>query len=199
MRIAVLGGSFDPPHLGHILIARQVLEFVKVDEVWAMPVSSHAFDKKVSLSDHRLKMTNLIEEDKVIATDFEIKLGGISKTIVTLRSLQKLHPEDSFTFIIGSDQLYDFKKWDNWEDIIREFGLIIFPREIVQTKLKELVYATLGFEELPENIKLLDSPDLILTNISSSKIRKRVKNNLPIDYMVPKDVEKYIKDNKLYV
>lgn len=199
MKIAVLGGSFDPPHLGHTLIARQVLELLDIDKVWIMPVASHAFDKKVSSSSLRFEMTEIIAEEKIIPSDFEIKMGGISRTINTLRKLKKENPDDSFTFIIGSDQLYEFKKWDLWEDLIKEFGLIIFPREIVQKHLKDLVLKSLDLDILPENIILLDHEDLILSNVSSSKIRKRVKDGKSIEYLVNKDVEKYILEKKLYV
>lgn len=199
MKIAVFGGSFDPPHLGHILIARQVLKYAKMDEVWLMPVASHAFDKKISSPTHRMKMTKFLEINKISASDFEVKLGGMSKTITTMRKLAKAHPKDKFAFIIGSDQLSDFKKWEEWENLIKEFGLIIFPREIVQDKLKELVLKSLGFKKLPSNVLLLDSQEIVLTDISSSKIRKRVKDKLSLDLLVPKKVEEYIKKNKLYV
>lgn len=199
MKIAVLGGSFDPPHLGHVLIARQILEFTKIDEVWLLPVATHAFDKKTSSAVDRFEMTRLTEETRIKASDFEIKIGGISKTINTLRKLKKQYPNDQFTFIIGSDQLSNFKKWHEWKNIIKEFGLIIFPREIVQKKLKDVFLETLGFDKIPENVILLDSEDLILTNISSSKIRKRVKEKMSLDTLVSKGVEKYIRRKKLYV
>jgi ABC-type multidrug transport system ATPase subunit len=73
-------------------------------------------------------MTEIIAEEKIIPSDFEIKMGGISRTINTLRKLKKENPDDSFTFIIGSDQLYEFKKWDLWEDLIKEFGVDLMNR-----------------------------------------------------------------------
>lgn len=199
MKIAILGGSFDPPHLGHILIARQVLEFTDFAQVWLLPVASHAFDKKITSPEVRMKMVNLTGEKNILASDFEIKLGGMSKSINTLRKLSESRPKDTFSFIIGSDQLKDFYKWHEWENIVKEFGLIIFPREIHQKELKKMTMKFLNLKKIPKNVILMDSEDIILTNISSTKIRKKIKNQLSIEDLVNEKVASLIRKNKLYV
>lgn len=198
MRIAILGGSFDPPHLGHLLIARQVLERLPFDEVWLMPCYRHDFDKVLSDPSHRLAMTKLLEDKHIKTSDFEIKKKGIARTIYTLRELEKVQPKDTFSFIIGSDQLPDFHKWDEWQNLIEEFGLIIFPREIALPHLRDIVKQSLQYNEVPRNVTIMDAQDLVLTNISSTGIRQRVKKGLSIDFLVPERIVQYIHQHKLY-
>lgn len=198
MQIAILGGSFDPPHLGHLLIARQVLERLPIDEVWLMPCYQHDFDKPLSHPSHRLAMTKLLEDSGIKASDFEIKQKKVARTIYTLRDLSKRFPKNRFSFIVGSDQLRDFHKWDEWKNLIKEFSLIIFPREIALPHLDATVKKSLRLTELPKTVIVMNFPDLVLTNISSTIIRGRVQRGLPIDFLVPKKVEEYIKKNNLY-
>src|SRR5581483_6286412 len=106
MKIAILGGSFDPPHLGHILIARQVIERANMDEVWLMPnynTSAHhaVFQKKLSPVADRLAMATLLEQKKIKASDFEIENNQKSLAIVTLTLLSKQYPEHTFYWITG--------------------------------------------------------------------------------------------------
>ena len=204
MKIAILGGSFDPPHLGHILIARQVIERANMDEVWLMPnynTSAHhaVFQKKLSPVADRLAMATLLEQKKIKASDFEIENNQKSLAIVTLTLLSKQYPEHTFYWITGSDKLETFHLYDGWQDIISTYHLIIFPREHMLWHLEDRVKESLHLQTIPENIIILQNRELMLTNISSTIIRKRVKKNLPIDFLVSQKIEKYIKEHKLYV
>ncbi len=199
MRIAILGGSFDPPHIGHLLIAQQVKEQLEMDQIWLMPNNEHAFGKKQSSSYKRLEMTKLLEENSIILSDFEIKSKGISYTVDTLNALKKIYPQDEFHWILGSDQLEVFQKYKNWQKIVKNHLLIVFPRESVMHELIQKVKKSLNLKSIPKNIAVMKSEDLILTNISSSLIRKRVKNTQSIKYLVTESIEMYIRRHQLYI
>jgi nicotinate-nucleotide adenylyltransferase len=203
MKIAILGGSFDPPHLGHILIATQVKEFLQMDKVWLMPLfqkdlQDKMFHKRLSEVDHRLAMAKLLENDFIKVSDYEIKHNQTSYSIDTLEALAKLHPQDEFYWITGSDQLDGFQKYHRWQDLIHNQNLIIFPREHMLWHLEEKVKETMNLQTIPENVTVLDNKKLVLTNVSSSLIRQRVRESLSIRYLVPDEVEQYIKENNLY-
>src|SRR5688572_20230331 len=144
MKIAVLGGSFDPPHIGHILIAQQVIEYAGVDQVWLLPnytTETHdkIFQKSLSPVEDRLAMAKLLKDDEIKVSDFEITQNKESITIITLEMLSKKYPEHEFYWITGSDKLDTFKKYDRWQDIVSKHKLIIFPREHMLWHLKDKV------------------------------------------------------------
>ena len=203
MKIAILGGSFDPPHLGHLLIAGQVKELLGMDQVWLMPnysTSAHdkIFQKQLSPITDRLAMAKLLENDYLKVSEFEILYNQASITIVTLELLVKKYPEHTFYWITGSDKLETFQKYDRWRDIIAKHALIIFPREHMLWHLEERVREAFQLKTIPKNVIVLQNKDLVLTNISSSMIRERVKNGLSIRHLVQEEVEEYIKQHKLY-
>ncbi len=199
MKIGILGGSFDPPHIEHWLIAEQVKDILGLDEVWIMPCCHHPLNKHLfSSSQNRYNMVKLMDHNKIRASDFEVKKGDPSYTIETLEALYEKHPNDQFFWIIGSDTLKDFQKWRRWQELVQKYYLVIFPRETFLEHLTEKVLRSLNLKSIPDNITILHSPELILTNLSSTLIRKRVKEGKSIKYLVTKEVEEYIKNNKLY-
>lgn len=198
MKIAILGGSFDPPHFGHILVAEQVKKFLNLDQIWLMPCYKHPFNKKLSSAKHRFLMTKKLENTDIKISDFEIKKKAISFTFDTLNLLTEKNPQDEFYWIIGSEQLENFHKWQNWQKIIENFNLIIFPREIAIKKLELEVRKYLKLRNIPKNILILNSNKLKLSNISSTRIRNAVKKNQSIKNLIPKEIEKYIVKHKLY-
>lgn len=197
MKIAVFGGSFDPPHLGHILTASQVKERLKMDEVWLMPCYSHSFAKKLSSWKIRLEMTKSINISDIKASDFEVERQGVSYTIDTMDLLKKKYPSHEFFWLLSSDQLPVFQKYKDWQQIISRHKLVVFPRESLSVS-ESNVKKYLGLKALPENITIVNHGDLIVINISSSYIRQRVKNGLSISYFVTPEVEEIIKRNGLY-
>jgi nicotinate-nucleotide adenylyltransferase len=199
MRIAILGGSFDPPHLGHLLIARQVQEFLTMDQVWLMPAFHHPFNRNLSDVQTRLTLTKLLETETIKVSDFEIKYNHTSYTIDTLNKLKEHYPKDTFYWITGSDQLEHFQKYKDWQDIVSKHNLIIFPREWMLSHLEDIVREKLMLKTIPENVIVLQNKDLITTNISSTKIRDRLKEGLPIHYLVPDGVEEFIREKNLYI
>ncbi len=198
MKIAILGGSFDPPHLGHVFIASQVKELLKLDQVWLMPAHHHPFHKKLSPVETRFSMTKLLENSDVKVSDFEIKHNPESFTINTIKALEKEYPEDTFYWIIGSDQLESFQKYNEWKTLSNEHNLIFFPREWILPQFEQRVKEALELQTIPANVIVLHDKNLVLTNISSTGIRERIKSGLSIDLYVTKEVGEYIKKNNLY-
>lgn len=200
MRIALLGGVFDPPHIGHYIVASQVKEIFNMNEVWFVPCKKYnpLFHKIMSSENHRFQMVKLIENKTIKVSNVELKREGFSYMIDTLDILSKQNPHNEFNLIIGSDQLKGFHMWKNWEEIIKKHRLIIFPRDTHVSYLEKRVRKGLKLKYIPDNIKLINSPDLIIANISSTKIRERIKKGLSIKYLVDLKVEKYISEHSLY-
>lgn len=195
MNIAILGSSFDPPHNGHLTIANNVLRSRIADRIILMPVNIHPFAKKLTPAVHRLKMAKLLEGKprtssvqgkNIEVSDLELKKKSTSYSIDTLEALQKKFPKDKFYWIIGSDYLDTFTKWKDWEKIISDFGLIVVPRYLKPPR------------ESQKNIIILSAKDFPPIDISSSEIKRRIKMGKTIKNLVPKRVENYIIENKLY-
>lgn len=190
MVIAVYGGSFDPPHSGHAMIASCVSQAEGIDALWLMVSPRNPLKTESELTEdrHRLEMTRLLAGPcrNVEASDFEFNLPVPSYTLTTLRTLREQYPGDSFILVIGSDNWLDFNRWRDTESIINEFGVLIFPRP--------------GYPvdptTLPKGVRLLrDTP---VSEISSTFIRGWVEaGNDPV-YLVPPAVADYIRRNRLY-
>lgn len=188
MKIGIFGGSFDPIHCGHAMVANYVSQLGELDCVWLMPSPQNPI-KQTVVADfwHRLNMCRIVASKchAVEVSDFENKLPAPHYTYETLRALRDSFPQDEFKLIIGSDNWESFRKWRNPDKIIDEFGLIVYMRP--------------GFKvdgQLPENVTLInDAPTAF---ISSTLIRKMLNSDLNLNYLIDSDVMRYIKDNKLY-
>ncbi len=183
MNISLLGGAFNPPHLGHLMIAQQVLDFTDTDEVWFLPNFGQSPPKPVATPEERLAMTKLLTLPKTRVSTIEVdnKLDG-----ETVHILPLLPKEHTFSFIVGSDQLATLHLWLDWEKLLHSMPFLVFPRY--------------GYpnEPLYNGMKVINHELLIGSNISSTKIRDRVGKGLPIDQFVPKEVEEYISSRGLY-
>ena len=132
MRIGVYCGSFDPIHTGHAMVANYLAQYGGLDEVWLM-VSRHnplKVGRDPASEPHRLAMVKFVAEgcSRVVASDFEFSLPVPSYTYVTLCRLRERFPQHKFVLIIGSDNWHNFNRWRDSESILREFGLIVYPR-----------------------------------------------------------------------
>lgn len=186
MNIGILGGSFNPPHIGHMLIAQQVLDFTDLDEVWFLPAFKHTFDKPLASVADRLVMTRLITLPKTKVSTLEIDHQLSGDTVELIPILHNKYPKDDFTFIMGSDQLSQFTKWGSWEKLLNELPFLIVPR------------AGFALKPLYQGMQALSHELFITTNVSSSMIRARIKKGLAIDHLVLPEVKKYIMIKKLY-
>ncbi|MEO1271637.1 MAG: nicotinate (nicotinamide) nucleotide adenylyltransferase [Myxococcota bacterium] len=132
MNIAILGGSFNPPHVCHVLSATWVLSTRPVDEVWLMPVGQHAFGKGLESFAHRQPMCELAIQPIAgvcRVTDIEHRLGGENRTIDTLQALAQEHPNHRFSLIIGADILQEAHLWKAWDRLERDYGFHVLGRE----------------------------------------------------------------------
>ncbi|MBI5465290.1 nicotinate (nicotinamide) nucleotide adenylyltransferase [Candidatus Gottesmanbacteria bacterium] len=163
--IAIFGGSFDPPHLGHVSLIKKILKAGLVDEIWLVPNFSHKWKKIIASPNNRFKMCQLLIKNKTKVCDIEIKREGKSYAIDTIRELKREYPGYQFYWLAGKDLLRELPKWKDPEALKKEIEFIAFPK----------------------------------TNVSSSKIRERIKKGLSITGLVPKKVEEYIRKHKLYV
>ncbi|MFA9289191.1 MAG: nicotinate (nicotinamide) nucleotide adenylyltransferase [Weeksellaceae bacterium] len=198
MKIAILGGAFDPPHLGHAIVAQELLQHLEIDEVWLMPVYSHPLNKALLPAVDRLAMTKLLETEQIKVSDFEIKKADTSYTIETLQSLEKRYPEHEFSWCIGSDMLADFHKWKDWETLIAQYPFVIYPRGFSSQDLTLKVEAAFKLSPLPARIQVLNDADITITNISSTRIKTKLKKHESIAHLIPVEVQSYIKTNHLY-
>ena len=188
MHIGILGAAFNPPHLGHLIMAQQAVDFARLDEVWFMPTFRHTFVKHTETPEHRIAMCRLLTRGhsrfKVSTLEIDQRLDGNTINLVPL--LKQKYPDDNFTFIIGSDNLPTFHKWGNWRQLLKQFPFLVVPR------------ACYADAPLYENMRVLEHPLLVVTNISSTGIRERIKTGLPIDTLVTPEVKEYIETHKLY-
>lgn len=198
MKIAILGGAFDPPHIGHELVAKQIKEFLKLDQIWLVPCFKHPFDKHLSSSKHRLNMTKFLENDNIKVSDYEIRQTNYSYSLKTIDHFSGQFPTDSFSWIIGSDQIKDFQRWYHWQELIEKYSLIVFPRKTDLITIEGEVKKYLGFKKLLRHVQIIKKENIVITTVSSTLIRQRVKTDRSIRHLVPEKVEEYIRKNGLY-
>jgi nicotinate-nucleotide adenylyltransferase len=193
MKIGIMGGTFDPIHLGHMIAAESAREAVGLDEVWFMPtyIPPHKQNQPIASAEMRLAMVNLAvaEHPNFRAVDYELTLGGISYTANTVQFLRQLHPELSFYYIIGADMVMYLSKWDRIEEIVEVVSFIGLQRPGFELELKQLP------EELAVKVQLAVMP---LIEISSTAIRERKRLRQTVRYLVCDNVRIYMEANRLY-
>lgn len=183
--IGLLGLSANPPHNGHLGVARLVLKNKLADAVWLVPCYSHPFDKSLIAFEHRWKMALLMESKEMQVTNIEFRLKGKSYTIKTVEALKKEYPCHDFFWIVGSDivKKKSYKKWRDWQKLASLVDFLVIPRP--------------GFKinKLPPGFMQVNGK---ISNISSSEIRERIRRGLPIGGLVPPKIKDYIERHNLY-
>jgi nicotinate-nucleotide adenylyltransferase len=186
MNIAVFGGRFDPIHNVHLAVAREVLRSVpEIDEVWLLPANTHPWKPMIASAQERLAMVRLVEEDHIKASDLDIRRGGETYTIDTVRELLK-DRSNRYYWVCGIDQIKDFYRWREYEELQSLIDFLVFPRK--------------GYDEktnLPKKFSLIKG-DFVASELSSSNVREKVYKGISISDVVPKKVEVYIKAKGLY-
>ncbi|MDI9356939.1 MAG: nicotinate (nicotinamide) nucleotide adenylyltransferase [Chitinophagaceae bacterium] len=189
MNIALFFGSFNPPHIGHMIVANHALDSNFINEVWFVisPQSPFKVDKQLIDANMRLEMVQLAiaNNDNFKAYDIEFSLRKPNYTIDTMRFLHKTFPMHTFSILMGADNLFSFYKWKNYEEILNNYNLIIYPRKGVEQSF---------LQEHP-NVQMLNTP---LIDTSSSYIRERIEKKMSIRYMVSNNIIAYIEERKLY-
>lgn len=189
MRKGILGGTFNPPHIAHLIVAQEVREAMDLDAVVLIPTSVHAFKGEAAAGPrHRAAMTELaVAGDPSLAVDrIEIQRGGVSYTVDTLRALRGREPETDWTLILGRDNLDELAQWRE-ADALPELANVV-----VTTRAGVAAPDRLPFEG---RCILVDVPSL---QVSSTAIRERVARGRSIRYWVPPPVEAYIREHDLY-
>lgn len=188
-RVALFGGSFNPIHIGHLALANFICENDFVDELWFLITPENPLKQNEELlNEHqRLKMVQLAtkEYSRFIASEFEFTLSRPSYSINTLKSLQIKYPAYQFFWVLGADNWLSFNKWKDYQLILDQFNLLIYPRLGYQVDI----------ESLPNNVQYVDSP---MIEVSSTFIRANIKKDKDIRYFMHPKVYQYIKQHALY-
>lgn len=191
MKIGLYFGTFNPIHVGHLTIANHMAEYSDLDQVWFVVTPHSPFKKKSSLLDnhHRFQMVDRAVEDysKLRASDIEFNLPQPNYTINTLTYLEEKYPDYEFALIMGEDNLKSFHKWKNYELILERHHIYVYPR-ISHGKVES------RFDNHPK-IHSINSP---IMQLSSTFIRKAIKDGKNIRPMLPEHVWKYLDEMNFY-
>ncbi|MBP6425028.1 MAG: nicotinate-nucleotide adenylyltransferase [Flavobacterium sp.] len=191
MKIGLYFGTFNPIHVGHLIIANHMVEHADLDQVWMVVTPHNPLKKKSTLlaDHHRLEMVFLATEDfpKIKPSDIEFKLSQPNYTVNTLVHLEEKYPEHAFSLIMGEDNLKSFHKWKNYEAILAHHEIYVYPR-LDATAENPL------FKNHPK-IHLIDAP---VVEISSTSIRENIKKGKNVLPLLPPKVWEYIDHNNFY-
>ena len=191
-RKGLLGGTFDPPHMAHLIVAHVVRESMRLDEVVLMPTSTHAFKGEPEVgARHRMTMVELAiaGDDGLRGDRLEVDRGGTSYTVETLEALKEREPDTAWSLILGWDNLAELEAWHQVERLPQLATIVVTSRG--ERGISD-AFPALPFGEKPERVEV---PAL---GISSSQIRERVREGRTIRYWVPAAVEAYVRQNGLY-
>lgn len=190
-KIGLYFGTFNPIHVGHLTIANYMVEYSDLDEVWMVVTPHNPHKKKKTLLDdiHRLTMVRIALEDysKLKASNIEFDLPQPNYTVNTLAYLEEKYPENSYGLIMGEDNLKSFHKWKNYEEILNRYELFVYPR-ISEGEAES------KFDNHP-NIHKVDAP---IMELSSTFIRKAIKDGKNIRPMLPQNVWEYLDEMSFY-
>ena len=185
-KTGIFGGSFNPIHVGHIALARQLLKCAGLQEVWFVVSPQNPWKSEQELLDDesRLNMVRIAlrDEENLLASDYEFHLQRPSYTLNTLRHLSEDYPEREFVLLIGGDNWAQFDKWYGYQEILSKYSIVVYPRRGEHVEEKEL----------PENVSVVDTP---LLDISSTEIRNRILQGQSIHDLVPKSIESLVLRN----
>ncbi|MBM6803191.1 nicotinate-nucleotide adenylyltransferase [Mediterraneibacter glycyrrhizinilyticus] len=199
MKIGIMGGTFDPIHIGHLLLGEFAYENFHLDEIWFLPNGNPPHkttdESGVSLDD-RIEMVKLATDDVPYfrMNLYEASSKKHSYTYSTMRALREMYPEHEFFFILGADSLFSIEQWKNFREIFPSCTILAAMRDDKDTESMQAQIRYLN-GKYGADIRLLQAP---LVEISSTTIRRRAENGLSIRYMVPDVVSEYIQSNALY-
>ncbi len=191
MKIGLYFGTFNPIHIGHLIIANHMAEYAGLDQIWMVVTPHNPHKKKETLlEDHqRLQLVYLATEDypKIKPSDIEFKLSQPNYTVNTLAHLQDKFPQHIFSLIMGEDNLKSLHKWKNYEVIMQNHEIYVYPR--ISSEIENL-----AFKNNPR-IHFIDAP---IVEISSTFIRENIKNKKNVQPLLPSKVWEYLDYNNLY-
>ena len=196
--IAILGGSFNPIHNGHIAMADAAHDMCKTDVVLMPNKTTYYKDNKVFASDEdRLSMVRFAaeERDYLMYSDMEIKRGGVTHTIDTIRFLKGVNPDRRIYFIIGGDSLEWIDRWVDAEELLESITVLTAVRGATDRNRSEEIIRKIKDTIPASDIRLLNMNSM---EISSTDIRKRAQENKSLRDLVPEKIEAFIKEKNIY-
>ena len=190
IKTGLFGGSFNPIHIGHIHLARQLLRAARLDEVWFLvsPQNPLKQDMRLAPEQQRLEMAQIAlrRYKRLKVSDFEFHLPRPSYTWTTLQALSQQYPDREFTLLIGGDNWERFPLWYRHDDILADYHIAVYPR----------VDAPIDPTTLPPNVLLVKAETV---DVSSTQIRERLRNHQSVAGLVPASVERYLIREKMYL
>lgn len=200
MKIGIMGGSFNPIHMGHLMMCEYMRSELALEKVLFIPTghAPHKPDYSVS-AEERLEMVGLAVEDnpKFEVTDIEVRCQDTTYSVDTLKQLKEIYPEAEFYFFLGSDILEDLKTWKKFDELaqLAIFAVAVRPgfASVTMTTIKREI--RILKTEYKAKIRLIDTP---LLEISSTTLRERIAKNLSVKYFLPDAVTNYIEKKRFY-
>lgn len=192
-KVGLYFGTFNPIHVGHLIIANYMAQQPDMNEVWLVVSPHNPFKEKNSLltDHHRLAMAELAVEEnpKLKVSKIEFELPAPSYTVVTLQALKEKFPHYEFSLIMGEDNLRTFHKWRNYEYILENFHLYVYPRIKDEKEIEKNNLAD------HPHVHYVDAP---VMNLSSTLIRNAIKNKKDVRYLLTEPVLKYVDEMNFY-
>ena len=201
LKVGLYFGTFNPIHVGHLIIANHMVDHTDLDRVWLVVSPHNPFKKKSTLLEdhHRLALARVAIEDnpKLHASNIEFGLPQPSYTTNTLAYISEKYPEHTFSLIMGEDNLRTFHKWKNAEHILSNHEIFVYPRPLTIQEIQEVDEITTETNNLENhsNVHLVDAP---VMKVSSSFIRNAIKEKKDVRYLLTEPVYTYVEEMHFY-
>ena len=205
MKVGLYFGTFNPIHVGHLIIANHMAEHADLDQIWMVVTPHNPLKKKSTLLDdyHRLQMVHLATEDfpKIKPSDIEFKLSQPNYTVNTLVHLEEKYPNYEFSLIMGEDNLKSLHKWKNYEVILENHEIYVYPRLEAKVSVEEAISSDADnldlkiLQKFGTKIHMIDAP---VVEISATFIRENIKKGKNVQPLLPAKVWEYIDHNNFY-
>ena len=196
-KVGLYFGTFNPIHVGHLIIANYMADYTELDEVWLVVSPQNPLKKRETLlkDHHRLTLVRIAVEDnlKLMACNEEFNLPIPSYTVNTLAYLKEKFITHEFHLIMGEDNLRSFHKWKNQDEILNNHKIYVYPRVLTEQEIEDNANEYSSFNHV--NVIRCEAP---IMKISSSFIRKAIKNKKDVRYLLTPDVHKYVEEMNFY-
>lgn len=200
MNIGLYFGTYNPIHVGHLIIANHMVDYTDLDQVWLVVSPQNPLKTKASLlaDYHRLALVRVAVEGntKLKASNIEFDLPKPSYTIDTLVYLKEKHPEHTFSLIMGEDNLRTLNKWKNYEQLLDNYSVFVYPRALTEQERKEQESTPVSTEfDYHPSVTKCDAP---VMKVSASFIRKAIKEKKDVQYLLSEPVFNYLTEMHFY-